>query len=230
MNKLVFLLGVFILFAFESSCTICCDTLKALAEEKEKAYQVVCGASNNLQGCCHDFKNEVNTFMNSYAVLCSNSTNFICRDPKPLGMENGKIPDSAITASSEYASAYLAPFARLRNTKSLKCSWAPTGSNRMNSWHQVNFGKNTIITGVATQGSCQSNEWAKTYSISYSNDGKNWSSYKENGSIKIFQGNSDTTTVVKHSFSSPIISRFVRFVPKTYQGYPTMRIEYYGCY
>ena len=75
MNKLVFLLGVFILFAFESSCTICCDTLKALAEEKEKAYQIVCGASNNLQGCCPGFKNETNKFMNSYVVLCSNSTN-----------------------------------------------------------------------------------------------------------------------------------------------------------
>ncbi|XP_046862284.1 coagulation factor V-like isoform X2 [Xenia sp. Carnegie-2017] len=152
----------------------------------------------------------------------------VCKNPKPLGMENGNIPDRAITASSVSSDKYLAPFARLRRSSS-KCSWAPAARNRMNSWHQVDFGKVKIITGVATQGSCIGVGFQKTYTFSYSNDGKNWSPYKENGSIKIFQANSNTAGIVKNYLSTPIKSRFIRLHSNTYYFYPTLRVEYYGC-
>ena len=97
-------------------------------------------------------------------------------------MESGKIPNDAITASSIWSSFYEARFGRLRNNN----CWSPSRSDSSNSWHQVDFGKVTFVTSVATQGaSYKSNKWIRTYSISYSNNGTTWLDYYENGSIKV---------------------------------------------
>ncbi|XP_046862160.1 lactadherin-like isoform X1 [Xenia sp. Carnegie-2017] len=222
------LLLVVIYGSIQMSHSLCCDKIKKLVDSKMDAYQVLCKKNTSLNpNCCDDIKTKVELYERAYASLCLNRTD-VCKNPKPLGMENGNIPDRAITASSVYSDKFLAPFARLRRSSS-KCSWAPAARNRMNSWHQVDFGKVKIITGVATQGSCIGIGFQKTYTFSYSNDGKNWSPYKENGSIKIFQANSNTTGIVKNYLSTPIKSRFIRLHSNTYYSYPTLRVEYYGC-
>lgn len=46
---------------------------------------------------------------------------------------------------------------------------------------------------------------------------------------QIFQANSDRFTVVKNVFHSPIITRFIRIHPETWNGRISMRTEFYGC-
>jgi hypothetical protein len=109
-----------------------------------------------------------------------------CTDPKPLGMSSGKIPDNAITASSTYSNSYKPSYARLKKTGS-SCSWAPTSAGRTGSWLQVDLGQLTTVTGIATQGTCYSGEWAKSYSVSYSNEPNSWTLYEESGNVKVRQ-------------------------------------------
>ena len=42
-------------------------------------------------------------------------------------------------------------------------------------------------------------------------------------------GNSDRNTIVKHTFAPPIIARFLRIYPLTYNIYVCLRVELYGC-
>ncbi|CAB4024809.1 Hypothetical predicted protein [Paramuricea clavata] len=146
-------------------------------------------------------------------------------------MESGKIPDNAITASSIYPHAQYNPsYARLKKASS-SCSWTPTGQGRVGSWLQVDLGKLTTVTGIATQGTCYgANEWTTSYSISYSTEGNTWSFYVQSGNVvKVFQANADKNSIVTHSFKNPIHARYMRVLPKSWSSYPTMRLEYYGC-
>lgn len=100
-------------------------------------------------------------------------------------MQNGKIPDNAITASSFYANNYRPAYGRLNTNKGM-CSWTTTERGRRNSWFQVDLGRLATVTGIETQGSCRASaEWTKSYSISYSIDAKKWTDYKESGFKKV---------------------------------------------
>ena len=93
-------------------------------------------------------------------------------------MENGKIADNQITASSERAN-YKAVNARLRyrNQDGRPFGWQPKKS-RHTEWLQVDLLLDDYtVTGVATQG-CLANRKSKLvfsvteYNLQYSNDGK----------------------------------------------------------
>lgn len=99
-------------------------------------------------------------------------------------MESGSIPDSSINASTYYDTRYYPWNGRL-NTKIGSCSWTPTYAGINNSWFQVDLGKLTFVTGMAIQGSCTIDEWAKSYYISYSTDFKQWLYYQEEGKNKV---------------------------------------------
>ncbi|XP_028412152.1 lactadherin-like [Dendronephthya gigantea] len=145
-------------------------------------------------------------------------------------MQSGKIPDSAITASSTYSTSYHPNFARLKKSGGA-CCWAPTAAGRVGSWLQVDLGQKTAVTGFATQGECYgSQEWAISYSIAYSNNGNNWTDYKESGTVKVFLGNKDKNSIVTNTFKTGIKARYIRVVPKSWSNYPTMRLELYGCH
>lgn len=108
-----------------------------------------------------------------------------CPSPKPLGMASGRIPDKAITASSFYDHRYKPSNGRL-NTKIGSCAWTSTARGRSNSWFEVDLGQMTIVTSIATQGSCTAGEWTKSYSITYYNTSSSqWVDYKESGSKKV---------------------------------------------
>jgi hypothetical protein len=94
-------------------------------------------------------------------------------------MTSGKIPDNAITASSTYSSQYKPSYARLKKVGS-SCSWTSTAAGKIGSWLQVDLGQLSTVTGIATQGTCYTpTEWAKSYSVSYSNGPNSWTLYEE---------------------------------------------------
>ncbi|XP_028416419.1 lactadherin-like [Dendronephthya gigantea] len=143
-------------------------------------------------------------------------------------MQNGKISDSSIAASSFFNSWYFPYFARLNKTGS-SCSWTPgLGAG---SWFQVDLGQKTAITGFATQGTCYNAQaWVTSYSIAYSNNSNSWTDYKESGTVKVFQGNKDRNSIVTNTFKTEIRAQYIRVLPKSWKNYATMRLELYGCY
>ncbi|EDO33214.1 predicted protein, partial [Nematostella vectensis] len=148
----------------------------------------------------------------------------------PLGMENGRIPDSSITALSSYNSHQHFPhFGRLNNQPAFGHIgvWAPIVSQK-GEYKQVDLGRVTWITHVATQGRPGFPQWVTEYTVEYSLTGDQWQSYQDGNGV-VFPGNSDHTTVVKNEFSPVIKARYVRIVVQAWHGYIHMRAELYGC-
>ena len=106
-----------------------------------------------------------------------------CVSSNALGMQSGKIPNQAITASSFHDNYHRPWYGRL-NTNNGHCSWTPKFKEK-NAWLQADLGKLTTVTGIATQGSCIENHWMTLYWISYSTDGKNWDYFQEAGKNKV---------------------------------------------
>ena len=102
-----------------------------------------------------------------------------------LGMESGAIADSQLTASSELDSYHGIRRARLHTKETDVYSrgcWV-SATNDLNQWYQVDLGKITPVTHVATQGR---NSWSPAqmvtkYKLQFSDDGASFLFYKRQG-------------------------------------------------
>ncbi|OXB62544.1 hypothetical protein ASZ78_014490 [Callipepla squamata] len=152
----------------------------------------------------------------------------------PLGMENGEIKNTQITASSvktSWFSTWEPSLARL-NQKGKINAWRAKSNNNQ-QWLQIDLLTIKKITAIATQGvkSVSTENFVKTYVILYSNQGSEWISYTEGSSsvAKVFSGNENSSGHVKHFFNPPILSRFIRIIPKTWYNGIALRVELFGC-
>ena len=103
-----------------------------------------------------------------------------------LGMQNDKLPNSALSASSQY-NGYTGPEnARLHfyAESGRKGAWVAQKQDH-NQWLQVDFGVETMITRIATQGRQDANQWVKEYTLRYSTDGSYFRHYQPFGYTKV---------------------------------------------
>ena len=103
-----------------------------------------------------------------------------------IGLEDGKVPDRAFSASSQWDKYHRANRARLNSvaTKRYRGGWSARKNNRR-QWLQVKLRRRARITGLATQGRQDLNQWVRSYSISYSLTGRSFRPYRENGRVKV---------------------------------------------
>jgi hypothetical protein len=99
-------------------------------------------------------------------------------------MESGKIADSQVTASSKWSSSHGASNARLNFVKN-SGSWS-SKRNDLKQWLQVDFKYRATITDILTQGRGRSNQWVRSYTVSYSNDGASFKPYQKSGKDKVW--------------------------------------------
>ena len=99
-----------------------------------------------------------------------------------LGMEDGKIPDSSITASSVYNSHYRPSNGRLYK---FPYGWM-TSQRNTQQWFQVNFGGWTQVTRFCTQGEASGSYWVTKYRLAYSYDGVFYRDYVEDNLSKVW--------------------------------------------
>jgi hypothetical protein len=153
------------------------------------------------------------------SVLCNTST--------PLGMKSGVIPDERITASSMFNQNHRPALARLdyKAVPGSAGSWV-SGHQNADQWLQVDLGLITKVMEIATQGRQEYPQWVASYFLQYSLNGINFVDDEED---KIFPGNTDQNSIVKHALKSAIIARYIRVRPKTWFGTISMRMELYGC-
>ncbi|XP_033332108.2 discoidin domain-containing receptor 2 isoform X1 [Megalopta genalis] len=152
----------------------------------------------------------------------------------PLGMEEGKIPDDAITASSSYESKSVGPQnARIRQEKN-GGAWCPKAqiSSAIREYLEIDLTRNHLIAWTETQGrfgNGQGQEFAEAFFLEYWRDTK-WHQYKNLKGDRVLRGNSNTYLVEKQKLDLPFVASRVRFVP--YSKHPRtvcMRVEIYGC-
>uniref|UniRef100_A0A8D2JXG0 Coagulation factor V n=1 Tax=Theropithecus gelada TaxID=9565 RepID=A0A8D2JXG0_THEGE len=153
----------------------------------------------------------------------------------PLGMENGKIGNKQITASSfkkSWWGDYWEPFRARLNAQGRVNAWQAKANNNK-QWLEIDLLKIKKITAITTQGckSLSSEMYVKSYAIHYSDQGVEWKPYRLKSSMvdKIFEGNTNTKGHVKNFFNPPIISRFIRVIPKTWNQSIALRLELFGC-
>ena len=113
--------------------------------------------------------------------------------PKPpvcleaLGMQDGQIPDSAITASSDWFSGTKAYYGRLHSlrTSDRTGGWV-AGTNDKAQFFQVHFnGWSRQVTRVAVQGRQDEDQWVASFSLSYGYDSVFFYDYTEEGVKKV---------------------------------------------
>ncbi|KAF6292812.1 coagulation factor V [Rhinolophus ferrumequinum] len=153
----------------------------------------------------------------------------------PLGMESGKIENTQITASSfkkSWWGDYWEPFRARLNAQGRVNAWQAKANNNK-QWLQIDLLKVKKITAIVTQGckSLSSEMYVKSYTIHYSDQGVAWKPYRQKSSMvdQIFEGNSNIKGHVKNFFNPPIISRFIRIIPKTWNQSIALRLELFGC-
>ncbi|XP_063925525.1 epithelial discoidin domain-containing receptor 1-like isoform X2 [Zophobas morio] len=153
-----------------------------------------------------------------------------------LGMEEGRIPDHAISASSSYEAKSVGPQnARIRQEKN-GGAWCPKAqiSSEVREYLEVDLQKDHLVTWTETQGrfgNGQGQEYAEAFLVEYWRNSLNrWFTYKDSRGEKVLTGNSNTYLVVRQRLELPFIASKVRFIP--YSEHPRtvcMRVELYGC-
>ena len=104
----------------------------------------------------------------------------------PLGLQNGRLRNSRITASSEYNVYHASRLGRLGLHKRGRYvgAWCARHNNK-NQWIKVDFGRTMKITKIATQGRQDAAQWVTYYRVSSSLDGVHWQVYRFKNSDKV---------------------------------------------
>ncbi|XP_045197424.2 discoidin domain-containing receptor 2-like isoform X2 [Mercenaria mercenaria] len=153
-----------------------------------------------------------------------------------LGMEQGRIRDDAITASSTHNYKSVGPQnARIRTEKN-GGAWCPKQLVDKNSYEylQIDLGKLMVITKVEVQGrfgNGKGMEYAEAFLLEYQRqDGGEWIRFRNKFGEEKFEGNENTYLEAVRDVSPPIIGKRIRFIPFSQSPRTVcMRVEMYGC-
>uniref|UniRef100_A0A8C2UK34 Contactin associated protein 2 n=1 Tax=Chinchilla lanigera TaxID=34839 RepID=A0A8C2UK34_CHILA len=147
-----------------------------------------------------------------------------CDEPLVSGL-----PHIAFSSSSSMSSSYAPGYAKI-NKRGGAGGWSPSDSDHY-QWLQVDFGNRKQISAIGTQGRYSSSDWVTQYRMLYSDTGRNWKPYHQDGNIWAFPGNVNSDSVVRHDLQHPVIARYVRVVPLDWsaEGRIGLRVEVYGC-
>ena len=112
-------------------------------------------------------------------------------------MQSGRIRNFQIAASSSFH-RFAPRKARLRSSSG---SWSTVVRNR-NQWLQVDFRYRATVTGILNQGAHNRNWFVRRYTLSYSNDGLKFQTYKSRGRVKVRKTTVMSTCLLLKIFNS----------------------------
>ncbi|XP_068727455.1 receptor-type tyrosine-protein phosphatase T-like isoform X1 [Montipora capricornis] len=108
--------------------------------------------------------------------------------------------------------------------------WSPRTDDNASDFLQIDLNGKFFICAVATQGA--SNDpggyLTTSYKLLFSLNGTEWLTYKENGSDKIFEGNSNRKNIIKRNLATLTMARFIRFQPIDFENRKVLGVEVYG--
>ena len=134
------------------------------------------------------------------------------------------LADSALSASSFRNAGSRPAGSRLHSG----AFWRPA-SEAVGEFVQADLGALKRIEAIATQGHPAHARWVTSYKFAHSADGVTYDYVtNDDGSDRVFGGNSNSNTVVENSFTV-LGARFVRLYPQTWRSDMVLRWEVYGC-
>nr|XP_046248206.1 contactin-associated protein-like 4 isoform X2 [Scatophagus argus] len=155
---------------------------------------------------------------------CGTAGEDVCDSPLVTNL-----PPSSFRSSSQLTSSHGPVFAKV-NRREGAGGWSPLVSDRY-QWLEVDLGRRTHITAVATQGRYGSSDWLTGYLLMFSDTGHNWRQHRQEDSLGALPGNSNADTVVQYKLKQPVIARYLRLIPLDWNptGRIGLRLEIYGC-
>ncbi|EDO47519.1 predicted protein, partial [Nematostella vectensis] len=140
-----------------------------------------------------------------------------------LGLHDGRIPDSSITASTVCCNI---PASRARLTRLDYMDDQFWGANILdtNQWLQIDLQRRQVVSAVATQGRINTIQFTTMYYLAHGMNSAVWSLYPSDSSPKPL-GNAHWNIVANHILSPPVYARFLRFLPQTYRDHIVLRVE-----
>ena len=104
----------------------------------------------------------------------------------PLGVRDGRVARAMFTASSMYNHYYGPWSARLQaqNHGITRGGWVAKYRNT-HQWLQIDLGTTSRVKRIATQGRYDANQWVKSYTVSYSNNGVRFYPYRHGRRVKV---------------------------------------------
>ncbi|XP_067027507.1 receptor-type tyrosine-protein phosphatase T-like isoform X2 [Acropora muricata] len=165
----------------------------------------------------------------TFLLLCLTHLSAASCEQDSLGLENNVlIPDIWLTSSSTLNANTPAKNARLNYTAGP--SWCASSNDSYYPYLEIDLQTLHIICAVSTQGNHQADQWVKTFRLQSSTDGRTWTNYTEDDQVstKIFSGNYDNNTIVKHILYVGIVARHLRFVVGVKHGEACMRAAIFG--
>ncbi|XP_038060527.1 lactadherin-like [Patiria miniata] len=213
-----------------------CCLFAAAAHDNGNCDSVLEAALRPLYSQLDVFRNQIDAVKACVHDSCCKKDVLECTEVGPFGMEDGRIPDASITASSMWSNRADHGPTRARLNLQVRggaAAWCNDEASDPDPWIQVDFGSNVIITGVITQGRGDGNwrQWVTEFKVAYSNDGQEWTDVTDDGSSTPmkFPGNSDKNTRVTTTFPKAFQARFLRILPTQHHTHSSMRFEVLGC-
>ncbi|XP_053574113.1 adipocyte enhancer-binding protein 1 [Bombina bombina] len=154
----------------------------------------------------------------------------------PIGLESHRIEDDQILASSMLRHGLHAQRGRLNMQSGANeddffdGAWCAEDDGRA-QWLEVDTRRNTLFTGVITQGrdSLILDDFVTSFHVGFSNDSQKWVLYSNGYEEMLFYANVDKDTPVQTDFPEPVVARFIRIYPQNWNGSLCMRLEVLGC-
>ena len=171
------------------------------------------------------------------AVLAVPALCHTCRHT--LGLSDGTIKDSQISASSSFSPRTVGPSKARLGTERGGGAWCPasllTPETGDQEWIQVDLERDMVVEGVMVQGRYaggQGQEFAEFVRILvWDSKEEDWQVVRDNTSSLVIRANKDTHSKVQIFFKEPVITSMVRIVPVS--KHPRMvclRVELLGCH
>uniref|UniRef100_A0A8B9VMI8 AE binding protein 1 n=1 Tax=Anas zonorhyncha TaxID=75864 RepID=A0A8B9VMI8_9AVES len=154
----------------------------------------------------------------------------------PIGLESHRIEDDQILASSMLRHGLGAQRGRLNMQAGANeddffdGAWCAEDDSRAH-WLEVDTRRTTKFTGVITQGrdSQIHEDFVTKFYVGFSNDSQSWTMYTNGYEEMMFYGNVDKDTPVLTEFPEPVVARYIRIYPQTWNGSLCLRLEVLGC-
>ncbi|XP_037609630.1 adipocyte enhancer-binding protein 1 [Sebastes umbrosus] len=154
----------------------------------------------------------------------------------PLGLESHRVEDDQLLASSQSHHGFTAQRGRLNmqgsdNEEDLYGgAWCAEAEER-NHWFEVDARREVEFTGVITQGrnSGQLEDFVSSYFVAFSNDSRDWTTLDDGYAEWLFYGNVDKDTPVLGQFAAPVVARYIRILPQSWNGSLCLRAEVLAC-
>ncbi|XP_039875392.1 inactive carboxypeptidase-like protein X2 [Simochromis diagramma] len=163
----------------------------------------------------------------------------VFKEPKkcpPLGMESHKVEPDQLSASSMSQYHFAPQRARLNmqgsdDEENIRGgAWCANSEDAIH-WFEIDARRATEFTGVITQGrdSLNDNDYVTSYFLAFSNDSREWTTIHDGYADWLFFGNNDKDTPVMNQLAVPVVARYMRIIPQSWNGSLCMRLEVLGC-